>query len=569
MWNTAPPEPQNRYANNPTLLFSWWCTIFSAVIIAVRLMGRKVRTNVLFREDWIMMLALIPLFIRMAFVHVVLRNGTNNVETSGHEFTDLQLHEREIGSGLVLAARIFYAAFIWTSKLTVSEFLKRITIRIWRRTYEMTLQGIRIFLGFTFVAVVVATLTECEPFDHYWQVIPDPGAECRQGYAQLITMGTCDIITDILLVSFPIPIVLNSGQSWKRKIQLIALFGLSVIMIAVTATRIPQVISHHGRQQYRTVWASCEILASTAVSNAVILGSFLRDKGTKKQKYKYRSVTDSIDGVSMRRPTITALHQVGSDEDLFRFLGCKVPEHLKEEVRTSPRRAPPATPARFSAQSNGRRVPRLTQMEMADLDCERNEQGNEASREPPIVEPPLPSPTPSIKPSVSFFDVGGLLENGSMPSLESRSRSTILLDSGASGTLAQDFAPEQSRRGSHALLADIGGLPTSATGRNNHAYNYGRRCSDAQNFPRNGRIAPTGVLGPMLERHETDYSLQDAGGLLGRRRRSVQSQRSLSPTTIHSAPVPAYTCTVYASEKTGQYTWFLNTLLLNSVDRMK
>lgn len=88
-------------------------------------------------------------------------------------------------------------------KLAVSEFLKRITIRIWRRSYEITLQGIRIFLFVTFCGVVVATLAECQPFDHYWQVIPDPGPKCRQGFAQLLTMGTCDIVTDIVLIAFP------------------------------------------------------------------------------------------------------------------------------------------------------------------------------------------------------------------------------------------------------------------------------------------------------------------------------------------------------------------------------
>ena len=228
------------------------------------------------------MIALIPLFIRMAFIHVVLLYGTNNVQTVGVHYSATDLEHRSIGARLVLAARIFYAAFIWTSKLTISEFLKRITKRIWRRSYELTLQGIRIFLLLTFIAVVVATLCECQPFDHYWQVVPDPGPHCRQGYGNLLTMGVCDIVTDLLLIAFPIPIILNSGQNWKRKFQLVSLFSLSIILIIVTALRVPKVISKEGRQQYRTVWASAEILASAAVSNTVIIGSFLRDKGTRK-----------------------------------------------------------------------------------------------------------------------------------------------------------------------------------------------------------------------------------------------------------------------------------------------
>jgi hypothetical protein len=54
-----------------------------------------------------MIASIIPLFIRMAFVHVVLIWGTNNTKTNS--LTELDIRHREIGSRLVLASRIFYA----------------------------------------------------------------------------------------------------------------------------------------------------------------------------------------------------------------------------------------------------------------------------------------------------------------------------------------------------------------------------------------------------------------------------------------------------------------------------
>lgn len=105
---------------------------------------------------------------------------------------------------------------LWIAKFTMSEFLKRLTSAVWKRTYEIGLHCIRWFLALTFVAVVIATLSECHPFDDYWQVIPTPAAKCRQGVAQLITMGTSDVITDLVLVFFPIPIVLVSNMPTKR-----------------------------------------------------------------------------------------------------------------------------------------------------------------------------------------------------------------------------------------------------------------------------------------------------------------------------------------------------------------
>jgi hypothetical protein len=107
-YNASPPERRTRVTNNPTLLYSWWCTIFSIVIIGIRVAGRYIRNERLFREDKIMAWSIIPLAARMGCIHVVLIYGTNNVDVSS--LTDpLKIRHREIGSQCVLAARIFYA----------------------------------------------------------------------------------------------------------------------------------------------------------------------------------------------------------------------------------------------------------------------------------------------------------------------------------------------------------------------------------------------------------------------------------------------------------------------------
>lgn len=78
---------------------------------------------------------------------------------------------------------------------------------------------------------MIATLTECRPFYKYWQLIPDPGARCRLGYAQLITMGASDVTTDLLLVGFPIPIVMKSALATKRYVEIVLRFFQGAILI--------------------------------------------------------------------------------------------------------------------------------------------------------------------------------------------------------------------------------------------------------------------------------------------------------------------------------------------------
>ncbi|KAK4244555.1 hypothetical protein C7999DRAFT_35070, partial [Corynascus novoguineensis] len=107
---SAPPPLRPFSEDKPTLLVCWWITMFCAVIIALRVVGRFIRTEKLFREDKTAALALVPLFLRMGFVHVILIYGTNNAQLQGAGLSDEQLHKRSIASGLVLLSRAFYAA---------------------------------------------------------------------------------------------------------------------------------------------------------------------------------------------------------------------------------------------------------------------------------------------------------------------------------------------------------------------------------------------------------------------------------------------------------------------------
>lgn len=107
---SEPPTLREFKFDKPTLLVCWWATSFCTLIILLRLAGRFIRTERLFTEDRVAALALIPLYARMACVHFILIYGTNNAQFDGVELTDLQLRQKAIGSGLVLASRIFYAA---------------------------------------------------------------------------------------------------------------------------------------------------------------------------------------------------------------------------------------------------------------------------------------------------------------------------------------------------------------------------------------------------------------------------------------------------------------------------
>lgn len=102
----------------PTILVCWWATLFSTIIILLRVAGRMIRSETLFTEDKMAFFCLIPMYARMGLVHVVLLYGTNNNDFSRADLTHDEIRRRAIGSGLVLASRVFYSATYVSAAIT-------------------------------------------------------------------------------------------------------------------------------------------------------------------------------------------------------------------------------------------------------------------------------------------------------------------------------------------------------------------------------------------------------------------------------------------------------------------
>jgi len=335
---------------------------------------------------------------------------------------------------------------------------------MWTRRHNLFLTAIRWFLVVTFVALVIATLAECQPFYDYWQVLPDPGPQCRQGYAQLITMGVCDSITDVLLVVFPIPIIVASGMKLERKISLSLLFSLSLILVAITIYRVQATIAAHSNQPFRSLLASFEILAATGVANAIVLGSFLRDRGAKKAKFKFGSTGgDSyLDRPTMARTRsgqahIRGQHSWGSDVDLFEDVGMRPAAGLRRETAGVARPAPAVLPL-MPLSKNGRTIQKdwafpVDKRDASSIDTDRQHlrPHDEYDSEPG-------SPTsPNTPGHMTFFDVGGLLDGGRQMHAGPSSDCDGPTFSDVGGLLLKPKVSSQSDR-SGPMFLDVGGL---------------------------------------------------------------------------------------------------------------
>lgn len=91
----------------------------------------------------------------------------------------------------------------------------------------------------TFLGCVAALLTSCRPFDHMWQLYPNPGVMCEANISPMIIsvfLG-CNILSDIYLVSLPIPVLIRAPLKSTQKLSLISLFSCNILITGMAIVR--------------------------------------------------------------------------------------------------------------------------------------------------------------------------------------------------------------------------------------------------------------------------------------------------------------------------------------------
>ena len=211
-----------------------------------------------------------------------------------------------------------------------------------------------------------------------------------------------------------------------------------------------------------------------------------------------------------RRSTMNAMAW-GSDSDLVGDLGIRLGPEFSNPRESLPRPAPVALPPEsyqataspVIVDNRGWSFPKRVSAETDETDM----------KSPQLERTPSPGEMRHLARRVSFFDIGGLLDDGGSPrSNNSRTNTSAPPLSPLPGLPApRDFAPSRGRQGSLALLQDIGGVLSSEPPPQSPP--PAPASPPPRNFSRPGHPQPTspGPARPMPVRTNT---LQDVGGLL-------------------------------------------------------
>ncbi|KAI1821583.1 hypothetical protein F4861DRAFT_453759 [Xylaria intraflava] len=196
-------------------------------------------------------------------------NGMTDEQRRTLDPNSTEYHTRVTGCKIQLSGWSTYSALLWTLKASLLVFYIRLTAGL-GRTYLR-----RIYIGFailasTYLAATLNLFLGCRPFYRYWQIYPDPGDTCQPAVSTRIVWvyASLNIISDLYLLSIPIPMLWHTTLALPKKLGLIVLFSGGIFIIVCALIRAVLIVEDPvGGAQVAGSWAVRETFVAVVTTN--------------------------------------------------------------------------------------------------------------------------------------------------------------------------------------------------------------------------------------------------------------------------------------------------------------
>lgn len=142
-------------------------------------------------------------------------------------------------------------------------------------------------IGATYIATELSILLGCQPFKNNWQIYPDPGSKlsewkepraytdlcvdvCQPAISKIDLYVTVilNVLTDVYLMSIPMPMLWRASLEIKKKLSLVLVFGGGVFVMMAGILRCALIIKDpiNGAQAAGS-WACRETFVAVVIGN--------------------------------------------------------------------------------------------------------------------------------------------------------------------------------------------------------------------------------------------------------------------------------------------------------------
>ncbi|OTA99811.1 hypothetical protein M426DRAFT_36564, partial [Hypoxylon sp. CI-4A] len=258
------------------LLETWVEYGFSTLAVVLR-MGVRLRMQGIRGLDWddyLMPVAWGFLTAMSIAAAIVSSNGSNGGLGSDEVRLAIVTDTPELAAMYTYGAKLFmvgwytYTGFLWTLKLCMLFLLKRVTQGLQIGKIIKPLIGTVLVF---WVAILILISSLCQPFDHYWQVYPDPGEYCTPGNSVFyVTVLIMNLMTDACIVTIPLPILIKAKMAMSKKLAVGGLLCAGVFVMIAAILRVVFVFASPDPAQ-PAIWACRETLVAMLAVNAPLI----------------------------------------------------------------------------------------------------------------------------------------------------------------------------------------------------------------------------------------------------------------------------------------------------------
>ncbi|KAL4739820.1 hypothetical protein BDV11DRAFT_215001 [Aspergillus similis] len=240
-------------------------------------------------DDYLMPLAGVVFTIEVTLAYLVgsKYNGLTNSYMTDEQRAALDPNSKEyynriMGSKIQVAGWSLYVMVLWLIKGALAVFYSRLTTGL--SHLPTRVRFAYILLGVTYLAVALTLVLSCQPMRRFWQIYPDPGNTCQptRSIVYVLVVMIPNIVTDLYLMSIPLPLLWTVKIGTRRKITLMGLFsGAIFIGVAGIIRAVIIITSGPNGAIEGSKWACRESFVSIVVSNLPIIQPLIRRGASK------------------------------------------------------------------------------------------------------------------------------------------------------------------------------------------------------------------------------------------------------------------------------------------------
>ncbi|OTA77940.1 hypothetical protein M434DRAFT_40189, partial [Hypoxylon sp. CO27-5] len=249
------------------------------VIIGLRIYARWAQVGFVGGQldDYLMPLMAAAFTVATVTAYFEGRHGLTNAAMTDAERVAIDFHSREYryrrgGSKGQVLLWCLYVLILWGLKLCVTVLCSRLTAGLPYLRYRIRFAYI--LIGTTYLGVTLTMLLSCRPLPRFWQIKINPGNSCQPAVSRIFVFVVLipNIVTDIYLLSIPLPLLWKVNISCRRKIVLISLFSGAIFSLIISIIR-ADIILHGGPDVVvrGSLWACREAFVAIIVTNLPIL----------------------------------------------------------------------------------------------------------------------------------------------------------------------------------------------------------------------------------------------------------------------------------------------------------